>query len=428
MRAPASASTPITPGRVFRSMGLAIVAAYALGVLTADSVRHVLPGMATPPDIEMVDQAYQLIAQHYVDKNAVVPQDMAYAAIRAMLDTLGDKNHTQFLTKTERQFQQASLRGRFGGIGAEISVQNERPVIVAPMDGTPAQRAGIRPGDVLLAVEGEDTARLPLEQVILRVRGPQGTPVRLTIQRAGEDEPVDLTITREEISLRSVTQRYYEDEGILHLRLSQFSQDAANRIKQAVEEARPRGLRGIVMDVRNNPGGLLDQAIGVTSQFLPDGNVLLEQDRNGSRKPYAVKSGGAATDVPLVVLINHGSASSAEVFSGAIQDHGRGTLVGAQTFGTGTVLTSYDLRDGSSLLLGFAYWLTPNGRMIRENGITPDVAVELPADVQPLTPDRSAGLSFAEVGERDPQLGAAFDVLRGGASPTPATSDPVAVS
>ena len=428
MRAPASASTPITAGRVLRSMGLAIVAAYALGVLTGDTVRQILPGMAAPPDIEMVDQAYQIIAQHYVDKNAVVPRDMAYAAIRAMLDTLGDKNHTQFLTKTERQFQQASLRGRFGGIGAEISVQNDRPVIVAPMDGTPAQRAGIRPGDVILAVEGEDTARLPLEQVILRVRGPQGTPVRLTIQHSGEEQPVELTITREEISLRSVTSRYFEDEGILHIRLSQFSQDAANRIKQSVEDARPRGLRGIVMDVRNNPGGLLEQAVNVTSQFLADGNVLLEQDRDGSRKPYPVKAGWAATDVPLVVLINHGSASSAEVFSGAVQDSGRGTLVGAQTFGTGTVLTSYDLRDGSALLLGFAYWLTPNGRMIRENGIAPDVAVELPADVPPLTPERGAELTIAEVGERDPQLGAALDILRGAASPTPAPTEPIAVS
>src|SRR3712207_4615525 len=201
MRAPASAPTPITAGRVLRSMGLAVVAAYALGVLTGDSVRQLVPGTAPPPDIEMVDQAYQLIAQHYVDKNAVVPQDMAYAAIRAMLDTLGDRNHTQFLTKTERQFQQASLQGRFGGIGAEISIQNERPVIVAPMDGTPAQRAGIRPGDVILAVEGEDTTRMPLEQVILKVRGPEGTPIRLTIQHAGEPQPVDITITREEISL-----------------------------------------------------------------------------------------------------------------------------------------------------------------------------------------------------------------------------------
>jgi carboxyl-terminal processing protease len=397
-------------------------------VLTSDSVRQLIPGAAPPPEAGLIDQAMSLIQQHYVDKSAVVPQEMAYAAIRAMLDTLGDRNHTQFLTRTERQFQQASLRGRFGGIGAEISVQNDRPVVVAPMDGTPAQRAGIRPGDVILAVEGEDTARMPLEQVILKVRGPEGTPIRLTIQHAGEAEPVDITITREEISLRSVTSRYFEDEGILHLRLSQFSQGAANNIRQIVEDARPRGLRGIVMDVRNNPGGLLDQAVQVTSQFLAEGNVLLEQDRDGKRKPYPVRSGGVATDVPLVVLINNGSASSAEVFSGAIQDHGRGPVVGTQSFGTGTVLTSFELEDGSALLLGFAYWLTPNGRMIRENGIAPDVVVELPADALPLTPDRSAGLSIAEVAERDPQLGAAFTILQGGAAPTPAPTEPVGVS
>src|SRR5262249_38953143 len=154
--------------------------------------------------------------------------------------------------------------------------------------------------------------------------------------------------------------------------------------RQAIEEARERGLRGVVMDVRNNPGGFLEQAVNVTSEFLPDGNVLLEEDRNGNRKPYPVRKGGTATDVPLVVLVNHGSAGSAEVFSGALQDYKRASIVGEPTFGTGTVLSSFGLRDGSAMLLGFAYWLTPNGHMIREQGITPDVVVEMPTGVQPL--------------------------------------------
>src|SRR5918912_1275792 len=277
---------------VVASIGLAIVAAYLLGVLTAEPVRRLLEPSAGRSDIGLVSEAYQLVEQHYVDKSAVKPQEMAYAAIRAMLDTLGDRSHTQFLTKTEREFQQASLQGHFGGIGAEISTQGDRPVIVAPMDGSPAQRAGIRPGDVILAVEGEDTAKMPLEQLILKVRGPTGQSVRLSIQHQGEDAPTELTITREEIQLRSVTSRYFEDQGILHLRLSQFASGAASGIRQAVEEARPRGLRGIVMDVRNNPGGLLDQAVDVTSQFLETGNVLLEQDRDGNRKPYPVRPGG----------------------------------------------------------------------------------------------------------------------------------------
>jgi carboxyl-terminal processing protease len=411
MHVPPGAPRPqLTPGRVLQGTLLAIVCAYLLGVYTADLVR--LPLRPTPPEIDLVREAYRLIEEHYVDKQAIVPQEMAYAAIRAMLDTLGDRSHTQFLTKTERQFQQANLRGRFGGIGAEISIQHDRPVIVAPMDGTPAQRAGIRPGDVILAVEGEDTTRMPLEQLILKVRGPVGTPVRLTIQHAGEETPIELTITREEISLRSVTARFFEEEGILLLRLSQFSEDATSTLRGLVDDARARGLRGIVVDVRNNPGGLLEQAVNVTSQFLAEGNVLLEQDRDGRRKPYPVRAGGVATDVPLVVAVNNGSASSAEVFAGALQDHGRAPIVGTRTFGTGTVLTSFELRDGSALLLGFAYWLTPNGRMIRENGITPDVVVELPAGTPAMTPDRSAGLSLAEVAERDPQLGTAIELLR----------------
>src|SRR4051812_20555042 len=293
MRAPSNSPTNVTTGRVVRSMAVAVVAAYLLGVLTAEPVRRVLEPSAGRPDIALVGEAYQLVEQNYVDKAAVKPQEMAYAAIRAMLETLGDRSHTQFLTKNEREFQSASLRGHFGGIGAEISTQGDRPVIVAPMDGSPAQRAGIRPGDVILAVEGEDTAKMPLEQLILKVRGPTGEPVRLSIQHQGEDAATDLTITREQIQLRSVTSRYFEDEGILHLRLSQFASGGAAGIRQAIEDARPRGLRGIIMDVRNNPGGLLEQAVDVTSQFLPDGNVLLEQDRDGKRKPFPVKAGGA---------------------------------------------------------------------------------------------------------------------------------------
>lgn len=410
MRAPSPGAPPGT-GRVVRGLLLAIVAAYLLGVLTGDRLRGFAWGFTRGPEIELVSQAYAIIDQHYVDKAAIKPQEMAYAAIRAMLDTLGDRGHTQFLTSTERELQQASLRGSFGGIGAEINVQNDRPVIVAPMDGTPAQRAGIQPGDVILAVEGEDTTRMPLDEVIRKVRGPRGTPIRLTIQHAGEDTPVELTITREEISLRAVTSRYFEDEGILYLRLAQFSQGAAGEIRKRIDEARERGLRGVVMDVRNNPGGLLEQAIAVTSEFVGEGNVLLEQDRDGNNKPYPVKKGGSATDVPLVVVVNHGSASSSEVFAGAIQDNGRGPIVGVQTFGTGTVLSSWPLRDGSTLLLGFAYWLTPNGRKIRDSGIAPDMVVELPQGAQPLTPDRSQSLSLAQVAEGDPQLAAAFAQL-----------------
>jgi carboxyl-terminal processing protease len=411
MRLPAAEREPLTRTRVVQGLVLAILAAYFLGVLTADPVRLALWPLIGRPEIELVVQANNLIQQHYVDKAAIAPRQMAYAAIRAMLDTLGDRGHTQFLTAPERQFQQASLAGRFGGIGAEITVQDDRPVIVAPMDGTPAQRAGIRPGDVILKVEGEDTAKLPLEQVILKVRGEQGTPVNLTIRHAGEDTPVDLTIVREEIQIRAVTSRYFEDEGILLIRLGQFSTGAADGIRRAVEERRERGLRGIVLDVRNNPGGLLEQAVNVTSQFLADGNVLLEQNRDGGRKPYEVRKGGVATEVPLAVVVNHGSASSAEVLAGAIQDYGRGPIVGEQTFGTGTVLSSWELQDGSAMLLGFAYWLTPNGRMIRDGGITPDIVVAPAPDGTFVTPDRAAGLSLAEVAARDAQLAAALETL-----------------
>lgn len=412
MRVPPGQRQGPSAGRVLQGMAVAVLAAYLFGVLTADTVKLALWPVFKGPEIEVVVQAYNLIQQHYVDKAAIVPQQMAHAAIRAMLDTLGDRGHTQFLTSSDLQLQRASLEGRFGGIGAEIAVRDERPVIVAPMDGSPAQRAGIRPGDVLLAVEGQDTARMPLEQVILKVRGPYDTPVRLTIQHADEDTPVEVTIVREEIKLRNVTSRYYEDAGILHLRLAQFAAGSSEAIRQTIDDARGRGLRGVVMDVRNNPGGFLEQAVNVTSEFLADGNVLLEEDRNGRRKPYPVRKGGTATDVPLVVLVNHGSASSAEVFSGALQDYKRAPIVGEQTFGTGTVLSSYGLHDGSALLLGFAYWLTPNGHMIRDQGITPDVPVELPPGTAPLSPERGAGLTFAEAAAQDPQLGKAFELLR----------------
>ena len=286
-------------------------------------------------------QAWDIVQQNFVDRNALDPTAMTYGAIRGMVAALGDEGHTAFLTPEERERQQSDLSGTFSGIGAQLGIRDQLPVIVAPFDGSPADQAGVKAGDIIIKVDGEDVTTLPLNEIVAKIRGPEGTEVTLSLLRPDENRSLEVTITRGEIKVPAASWAMIPGTQVALIRLSQFSANALPDVVRSVNEAKQAGAEALIVDVRNNPGGLLEQAISVTSQFLKDGNVLLEEDAQGRRKAYAVESGGVATDLPLVVLINPGSASSAEIFAGAIQDHGRGQLVGETTFGTGTVLQPY---------------------------------------------------------------------------------------
>lgn len=384
-------------------LAAAVVAAFLFGggfALGAAAERYrLLPGSfacepaEVAPTFEVFWETWDLVQRHYVDQTQVDPQAMTYGAIHGMLASLGDVGHTRFLSPEDLRAEEQALAGKLEGIGAEVTMRDGRPTIVAPIAGSPAEAAGIRPGDVIVRVDGESVDGLNLVEVVQKIRGAAGTTVRLTLLRAGEPTLTELEIVRAQITVPSVAWAKLPGTDIAHVHINQFTERTVEYLVTALREAENEGARGMILDLRNNPGGLLEEAVGTASQFLAEGNVLIEQDANGNRKPYPVAEGGVALEIPLVVLVNEGSASSAEIVAGALQDHNRARIIGTTTFGTGTVLSRFRLSDGSSLWLGTAQWFTPEGRQIWHNGIEPDIRVGLPLDVAPLFPSALRGLT-----------------------------------
>ena len=348
----------------------------------------------------------------YVDREALDPKKQTYGAIEGMLDTLGDDGHTRFLTPEEREENREGLSGIYEGVGIEIENRDDKIVVVAPMEGTPADRAGIEPGDVVVAVNGKNVGDDGLSEAVNEIRGPEGTDVKVTILRDGEERVFDLE--RTEIETPAASWVLVPGSDVAHVRLSSFSDDSAQKLAQAFEEARAAGARRFVLDLRNNPGGRLDQAVEMAGDFLQPGSVVyVRQDASGEREEIRVEGGSEPTEAPMVVLVNDGTASSSEILAGSLRDNDRATVIGETTFGTGTVLSEFTLRDGSAILLGVAEWLTPDGDFIRESGIVPDEKVSLAEDAEPLTPDEARDLSREEILERDAQLRRAYEKLQG---------------
>ncbi len=365
-----------------------------------------------PSEFEVFWQVWNIVHSHFVDREALNNANLTYGAINGLINALGDEGHTRFLTPDEAQRQRTDISGKFFGIGAQVGVKEGLPVIVAPIEGSPAEKAGVKAGDIILEVDGEDVTTWPLNDIVDRIRGEKGVPVDLTLFRPDTSESLDITIIRDEVSLTAATWAMVPDSDVALIRLNQFSANLNDEMLAGIEAARQAGAARLVIDVRNNPGGLLDQAVEVTSQFLTDGNVLIQEDAEGNRELFPVQEGGAAQDIPLVVLINRGSASAAEIFAGAIQAHKRGTLVGETTFGTGTVLQPFRLEDGSALLLGTSQWLTPDGRLIRKQGIEPDVELEMSIAADIVTPSELKEMTRTDlVQSEDMQLLKALELL-----------------
>ena len=362
---------------------------------------------------DLLREARALIEKHYVDREAIQDRSLEYGAISGMVDALGDTGHSRFMSPEMVDAEQQSLSGEFEGIGATLTYTNGQAVVVAPLEGSPAEKAGIRPGDVIVAVDGEDVTEFNLSEVIGRVRGPKGTSVVLSVIHAGEQTPTDVRIVRDKIALSSVTSTILPGTNVLMVRIASFSDNVGSDLEQIISQARAEGANSIILDLRDSPGGLLDEAVAVASQFLAEGDVMLEQDADGERRALRARPGGAATDdIPVVVLINEATASAAEIVSGALQDNDRATLVGTQTFGTGTVLNTFELDDGSALLLATRQWLTPNGRELWHKGIEPDIVIELPAGVDVVTPTRAGEMTDTELmAVPDTQLFKALELL-----------------
>ncbi|HYO43309.1 MAG TPA: S41 family peptidase [Candidatus Limnocylindrales bacterium] len=372
-------------------------------------------GERTTADIEVVDEAWRTIHDHYVDPDSLDDQEMAYGAIRGMTEAVGDEGHTSFMTAEEAKASEQSLSGSFVGIGVQVTEDEDSRIQVSTVfPGTPAEEAGLKRGDHIVAVDGKTTEGETVDQSVARVRGPEGETVTLTIERAGTAD-FDVTITRRKYNLPLISWAMVPGTDIAMIRLEQFATGATDALKQAITDAKAKGATSVVLDMRSNPGGYVNEAIGVASQFVGDGIVYQSFDRSGERKDGKVEPGGLATDIPVVVLANGETASSAEIVTGAIQDAKRGQVVGEKTFGTGTVLGRFDLSDGSSMRIGVERWLTRGGRAIWREGLDPDVKVVLADDAQPLIPDALREMSTSEyASSTDLQVKKAVDLLTSG--------------
>jgi carboxyl-terminal processing protease len=395
-------------GTFLLGLGLGVIG----GVVLSSQVPSIsLPLMGIPAnaaaDFRLMAEAWNAIYRVYVDRPALQDRRLAYGSIAGMVDALGDTGHSRFLDPEMVQQQSDFVQGQFEGIGVYVEVREGHVVIAAPIDGSPAQQAGLRAGDIILKVNGENTVNLPLDQVRSRIVGPEGTSVTLTVLSPDTGQARDVTLVRARIDVHNVLWQRLPGTMIAHVRIMGFSQGVTQDLQTALLDIHQQELTGAILDLRNNPGGLLEEAVTVVSQFQGSGNALLIKDAQGETTPVPVKEGGVALDIPLVVLVNQGTASAAEIVAGALQDAGRARLVGETTFGTGTVLGEFQLSDGSVLLLAVEEWLTPAGRVIWHQGIVPDIAVTLPLTAHPLLP-------LAEAGMTPDQLRAAEDeqVLR----------------
>jgi carboxyl-terminal processing protease len=357
-------------------------------------------------------RVWDLASQNFVEPEAIVPRQMIDGAINGMLNSLGDQGHTRYLSAEDAEQWAESISGSFEGIGAYIDIREGQPVIVAPIEGSPAEAAGLQAGDLILEVDGEDTTNWTIEELVANVRGPEGTTVTLTVLHPGETAPVDIEVERDQVEVPSVSWTMLPDD-IAFVRLTSFAQRSSNEMEEALTEAQEAGAQGLVLDLRDNPGGLVHEAIDIAGQFLPEGTtVLLEEDRSGERTPSRTRREGVAQEIPMVVLVNFNTASSSEIVSGALQDFERAEVIGVPTTGTGTVLSTFRLDSGGQLLLGTSQWLTPDGRLIRNQGIKPDVEVMLPLDVPQVSPQSAREMSEEEITESgDEQLLTGLDMV-----------------
>ncbi len=363
-------------------------------------------------DLALYAQALDTVRDHYVDRGAIDPKKQTYGAIEGMLDTLGDKGHTRFLTPEEREQNRKSLSGTYVGIGVTLERKHEGVVVTAPIEGSPAEKAGVEPGDVVVAVDGESVRGEDLSQVAAKVKGPEGTRVEVTVLRDKEKRVFHLE--RAKIETPVASWAMIPGSDVAHVDLTSFSNGSAERLREAFEGARAAGARRFILDLRNNAGGNLNEAIEMAGYFLEPGSVVyIRKDASGEREEIEAKGGAEFAHAPMVILVNKGTASSSEILAGALRDNDRATVIGERTFGTGTVLSEFVLRDGSAILLGVAEWLTPDGDSIRETGIVPDVKVSLGEGVEPLTPSEDRALSREKILERDAQLRRAFEIIEG---------------
>jgi carboxyl-terminal processing protease len=320
------------------------------------------PQQGETPDInlEVIDEVWKIIFEDYVV---------------GMLEALDDP-YSSYMDTAEYQSSMEGIEGKFEGIGAYVGMKDDRVTIIAPIPDSPAAKAGIRAGDVILAIDGESAEGISVTEAVLRIRGPKGTPVRLLVLHEGETEPVELEIIRDEIKLASVIFEMKDD--IAYIAIVHFTERTSDEFEPVMDRLAISGAKGIVLDLRSNPGGLLESVVDVASRFIDDGVVLYVVDNKGNRTTHSVNPDiDKTTDLPMVVLTDNYTASASEVLSGALQDHHRATIAGTVTYGKGSVNLLYPLKDNSGLYMTYARWLTPDGHLIEGKGVVPDYEFDL---------------------------------------------------
>jgi carboxyl-terminal processing protease len=354
-------------------LGPVIVVALLVGVLVGKGWERTGHATETYEELKTFSEVLTQVQKHYVEE--VKPKELVHGAIRGMLSTLDP--HSAFMTPEMYKEIQVETKGEFGGVGIQIGIKDNRLAVIAPIEGTPAQKAGIKAGDFITKVNEEATKDLTLMDAVQKMRGPKGSKVSLTIQRDGVPDPLVFTLIRDTIKIESVRSKVLEG-NIAYVRLTQFQESTGKDLSRVLKQFHEQKLQSTILDLRNNPGGLLTSAVEVSEQFVAPGKLIVYiKGRDGRKDEYLSRAKEPQEEYPMIVLVNEGSASASEIVAGALQDWGRAVVIGNTTFGKGSVQTILPLADGSGLRLTTAKYYTPKGRSIQTTGITPDIVVKL---------------------------------------------------
>ncbi|MEO8048309.1 MAG: S41 family peptidase [Nitrospirota bacterium] len=367
-----------------------VMVALVLGVLLGKGWERTGHATETYEELKTFSEVLTQVQKSYVDETKA--KDLVQGAIRGMLSTLDP--HSAYMTPEMYKEMQVETKGEFGGVGIQIGVKENRLAVIAPIEGTPAHRAGVKAGDFITKVNDETTKDLTLMDAVQKMRGPKGSKVNLTIQREGTPDPLQFTLVRDTIKIESVKSKVLDNIG--YVRLTQFQESTGRDLSKVLKQFKEQKLQSTILDLRNNPGGLLTASVEVSEQFLPGGKlVVYTKGRESKKDEWIAKGKDQMDDSPMIILINEGSASASEIVAGALQDYGRAVIVGTTSFGKGSVQTILPLGDGSGLRLTTAKYYTPKGRSIQSTGITPDIVVKLPA------PTTVAKVGETKSGEKD---------------------------
>lgn len=350
-------------------------------------------------DFDLYWDVWNTVKEYYVHPEDITDQELFYGSLEGLVNSTNDPYSTFFAPKAAQQFEQ-DLQGSFEGIGAEIGIKDGRLTIISPLADSPAQKAGVLAGDRVFFINEFDTTGITIDEAVQRIRGPKDSEVTLTVGREGETELIEITIVRGTIDVHSVEWDLIEKDGkkYYHIRLASFNEDTKDELDKALDEILPAQPDGLIVDVRNNPGGFLQVAIDIASLWVENGIIVSEEFSDDRQNSHWARGQAVLQDIPTMVLVNGGSASASEILAGALQDHGEADILGQVTFGKGSVQSLIQLNDGSALKITVAQWLTPEGRQIDKKGVEPDIYVDYTLE------DLEA--------DRDPQLERALELIQ----------------